>query len=279
MYNPIRVRQSEIFQLLLLDILYAQSGSEDVIFQGGTALRWIYGGGRFSEDLDFVVCPPLSRIQGLLSRIEGKLGAGCIAQFGPGTLEQKHKSSRPSALKRFFVYRPSHQRERIAVRLEFEGLKPGCRPQSGPHVLRELPQVSGLITGGHLFLPYSSSIVLAETVEEILSDKIRALFERAFIKGRDVFDYWWITTQLQAHVHWPVLQRKLAMYEAPFIAARDPDFFQTPKGQAAVREALDADLPRFIQPNLFSLHQQEGFERLMEPLGKLPVDRIREAFA
>ena len=44
MYNLIRVRQSEILQLLLLDTLYAQSGSENIIFQGGTALRWVYGG-------------------------------------------------------------------------------------------------------------------------------------------------------------------------------------------------------------------------------------------
>jgi len=278
MYNPIRVKQSEIFQLLLLDILYAQSGSEDIIFQGGTALRWIYGGGRFSEDLDFVVHSPLSKIQEFLFRLEGKVGAGCIAQFGQGTVEQKFKSSRPSALKLLFVYRPRSQRERIAVRLEFEGLKPGCRPQCGPHVLRELTQVSGLITGGHLFLPYSSSIVVAETPEEILSDKIRALFERSYIKGRDVYDYWWITTQLQIHVQWPSLRGKLTMYEAPFVAARTPDFFQTLKGQASVREALDADLPRFIQPNLFSLHQREGFERLIEPLRQLPVDQIRAVF-
>jgi len=278
MYNPVRVKQSEIFQLLLLDILYAQSGSENIIFQGGTALRWVYGGGRFSEDLDFVVQPPISRIHGLLSRIEGQLNAGCIAQFGPGTMEQKPRRGRPSALKRLFVYRPEHQRERIAVRLEFEALKPGRRPRCGPHVLRELSQVSGLIAGGRLFLPYRSTIVLAETLEEILSDKIRALFERGFIKGRDVYDYWWITTQLQAQVEWSALRRKLTMYEAPFVAARAADFFQTPKGQAAVREALEADLPRFVQPNLFSLHQNEDFKRLIEPLGKLPVDQIRAAF-
>lgn len=278
MYNSIRVKQSEILQLLLLDILYAQSGSENVIFQGGTALRWVYGGGRFSEDLDFVVHPPISKVQELLSRIESKLSAGCIAQFGPGTMEQKVKTSRPSALKRFFVYRPEHQRERIAVRVEFEGLKPGRGPQCGPHVLRELSQVSGLITGGHLFLPYSSSIVLSETAEEILSDKIRALFERHFIKGRDVYDYWWITTQLRVHVQWSTLRSKLTMYEAPFVSARDPDFFQTSKGQAAVMEALDADLPRFIQPNLFRLHHREGFKRLIEPLRRLPVDQIRAAF-
>ena len=206
------------------------------------------------------------------------MGAGCIAQFGPGSMEQKIKSSHPSALKLLFVYRPQIQRERIAVRLEFEALKPGRQPQCGPHVLRELSQVSGLIASGHLFLPYTSSIIVAETPEEILSDKIRALFERDFIKGRDVYDYWWITTQLEIPVQWSMLRSKLTMYETPFAAARDPDFFQTPKGEPAVREALEVDLPRFIQPNLYSLHQKEGFLRLIEPLRQLPVDKIRAAF-
>jgi len=174
-------------------------------------------------------------------------------------------------------YRPQDQRERIAVRLEFERLKPGYRPQCNPRVLSELSQVSGFITTGRLFLPYTSSIVVAETPEEILSDKIRALFERGFIKGRDVYDYWWMTTQLHIHVDWSRVRSKLAMYEAQFVPARDADFFQTPSGLAAVREALNADLPRFIAPNLFSLHQAEGFGRMIDPLRRLPVDRIREA--
>ena len=52
MYKEKRVKQSEILQLLLLDNLYSQSGSEKIIFQGGTALRWVYGGMRFSEVID-----------------------------------------------------------------------------------------------------------------------------------------------------------------------------------------------------------------------------------
>ena len=43
----------EYFQQLFLSELYKFSGSEQVIFKGGTALRIIYGSHRFSEDLDF----------------------------------------------------------------------------------------------------------------------------------------------------------------------------------------------------------------------------------
>ena len=67
MYNKTLIRKSELLQLLLLDNLYAQSGSEHVIFQVGTALRWVYGGMRFSEDLDFVTDLPKKNIQQILN--------------------------------------------------------------------------------------------------------------------------------------------------------------------------------------------------------------------
>jgi len=43
----------EYLQHELLDSFYKQSGSENYSFIGGTAIRIVYGGKRFSEDLDF----------------------------------------------------------------------------------------------------------------------------------------------------------------------------------------------------------------------------------
>jgi len=45
----------EYIQILFLNELYSQSFSEDIFFKGGTAIRLIYAGTRFSEDLDFTV--------------------------------------------------------------------------------------------------------------------------------------------------------------------------------------------------------------------------------
>jgi len=45
----------EYFQHLFLSNLYRFDGSQNVMFKGGTALRFIYGSPRFSEDLDFSV--------------------------------------------------------------------------------------------------------------------------------------------------------------------------------------------------------------------------------
>lgn len=43
----------EYLQHELLDSIYKQPGSERLSFIGGTAVRIVYGGSRFSEDLDF----------------------------------------------------------------------------------------------------------------------------------------------------------------------------------------------------------------------------------
>src|SRR3989338_11249233 len=43
----------EYWQLLLLQRFYLTRGSEKLFFKGGTAIRFLLGSFRFSEDLDF----------------------------------------------------------------------------------------------------------------------------------------------------------------------------------------------------------------------------------
>lgn len=269
MYKEQRAKQSELFQLLILDSIYAQSESGKIIFQGGTALRWVYGAARFSEDLDFVTTLSIEKLNIILSGSYTKILNSCIAQFGPGQMEQQVKKSRKSALKTFWIYRPNDQRERIAVKIEFELLKSSEQPDLQFHVLRDLPQVAGLVSSGELFLPYTSSIIVAETPEEILSDKIRALFERKYIKGRDIYDVWWMVSQLRINVNWPVVQRKLSMYRADFVAARTADFFLSKAAQKEISNALKSDLPRFIPQNILTVYYQEQFATFIDAVQKV----------
>ena len=269
MYQEKRARQSELLQVLLLDNLYAQSGSERMIFQGGTALRWVYGGTRFSEDLDFVTDLTRKGIETVLAKTYPHVVKSCLAQFGSGSAKQQIKEARKSAYKTLFVFRPETQRERIAVRLEFEMLQPDRVPGYERFVLRDLSQVAGLMAGGQLLLPYTSSIVLAETAEEILSDKIRALFERKYLKGRDLFDIWWIVSQKRLKPRWPILREKLAMYQARFTPARKGDYFQTKEASADMIRALDSDLARFIPQNIVSVYRKDNFRPFIQAIVKI----------
>lgn len=276
MYNEKRVRKSELLQLILLDNLYAQSGSERIIFQGGTALRWIYGGMRFSEDLDFVTDLPKEDIGKILARTFQKAQIACVAQFGIGQSEHKRKSERKQTTKIFFIYRPQNQRERIAVRLEFESLKADHEPQFQKYILRDLPLVAGLVTDGKLVIPYSSSIILAETPEEILSDKIRALYERQYLKGRDIYDIWWINKQLKVTLKWVNVREKLDMYQASFVPAREADYFQKIESASSITGALKRDLPRFLPQNILSIYQEDDFSEFITTLKEATSDLLSQ---
>ena len=268
-FNSKRARQSELLQLLLLDTLYSLSGTGRLIFHGGTALRWIHGGPRFSEDLDFVTGATIKEVGLLWERSRPKMVLACAAQFGAGLLEQQIKSSRKEAFKAFCIYRPQNQRERVAVKLEVERLSGDRLPANEPHILRDLSAVSGLVAAGQLILPYTSSIVIAETPLEILSDKIRALYERPFLKGRDIFDLWWLIKHRRLTPNWSSVRKKLEMYRTNFRAARRPDFFQSRDSRPAIREALDADLSRFIPPNILAVYRTDGFKDFIDTTYKV----------
>lgn len=271
MYNEKHVRKSELLQLILLDNLYAQSGSERIIFQGGTALRWIYGGMRFSEDLDFVTNLPKKDVQKILNKTFKKTQMACVAQFGPGQWETKVTGSRESAIRVFYIYRPEIERERIAVKLEFELLKADRQPQFERFILRDLPLVAGLMTSGTLIMPYSSTIILPETPEEILSDKIRALYERTYIKGRDIYDIWWLKNQLKVIPDLEKTHQKLSMYQASFVPARKADYFSKKESVPFVLEALEKDLARFIPQNIFLKYKENHFVDFIASLKEVTI--------
>ena len=271
-YKNTKVRNSELFQILLLDALYSLSGSDHFFFQGGTAIRWVYGGTRFSEDLDFVTHLPFGDIQKIIANVSGKIHNACVAQFGPGQSEQKQKKSRKEAFKVFFTFRPLSHRERIAVKLEFEDLKQNCSPAVHKTVLRDLPSVAGLLTGGKLMMSYSSSVMIVETPEEILADKIRAVYERAYLKGRDIYDIWWLIKQRRIKPSWPVTRAKLEMYQADFFPARDAGYFQQEKNAKEIISALMSDLPRFIPQEIYSVYRENDFKEFIDTLKNATAD-------
>ena len=276
MFKKKKVRKSEALQLILLDNLYAQSGSEHIIFQGGTALRWVYSGMRFSEDLDFVTHLQAGDLEKILSKMFQNTKNACTANFGPGQAEYKIKEVRKQATKMFFIYRPEGQRERIAVKLEFETLKTGHDPEFDKHILRDLPLVAGMVTGGELVIPYSSSIVLAETPEEILSDKIRAIYERKFLKGRDIYDIWWIVKQLKVVPEWIKTREKFFMYQTSFIPARGADFFKRKGSISGIVSAMKTDLPRFIPREILSIYQDDYFSDFITVLEEVTSGLLDE---
>jgi len=267
-YNERYIKSSEILQLIILHTLYSQKESKDVYFQGGTAIRWCYSGNRFSEDLDFVTHLRRGGIESLLEKISEHIRRITIAHFGTGEFEVKRReTNRKGSHAAFIRFRPDRNRKKISVKVEFEELKEGFFPQTEKMLLSMLLLVRHFITVGEFRIPAPSSVVLVETKEEILSDKIRALLEREYLKGRDFYDIWFLTS-LNVRCDAEMIKRKTMMYEAPFTYRRAADFFLNPddKGQKEISSAIKQDLSRFLSPQEMSMFETNGFKDMFNAL-------------
>ena len=273
-YREPYIRKAEIAQLIMLHQLYSLSGSQKLIFQGGTALRWCYGGSRFSEDLDFVTPLGADAVYEKLKRMLKAAEREMVPHFGAGVLTLTDKATRPEALKIFADYRPAASREKIAVKLEFERIRKESLPDTQKLILSALPAVSYMISSGNFRVPRPSTVLVVEVLPEILSDKIRALLERRYLKGRDIFDVWHLRAGLNAAAEKEIIERKFRMYALPFEPARDIDFFADPSPEAReeMKTAIREDLSRFLPPELFAVHQAEGFASFLDVLKSLFVE-------
>ena len=95
--------------------------------------------------------------------------------------------------------------------------------------------------------------------------KIRALLERPYLKGRDIYDIWFLRKALQVDVDKERILKKLAGYKIPFTARRRPSYFLSlPEDQAAAAEvsaSVRNDLQRFLPlPALSAITADNGME-------------------
>jgi predicted nucleotidyltransferase component of viral defense system len=280
-YRETYIRKAEIAQLILLHQLFMQKESRHLIFQGGTAIRCCYGGSRFSEDLDFVTPLAPDAAEKILSGAIKGIEKLMVPHFGPATVTVNKKSARADALKCFVDFRPEAAREKISIKLEFEGLVAGKWPDVQNHVLSSLSAVASLMASGEFRVPRPNAIIVAQTPAEILSDKVRALLERRYLKGRDFFDLWYLYAVLKTPVDVAIIQRKFTLYRAAFVAQRNIDFFIKPLKQDAekMREAIAQDLLRFLPPEVIAVHQSDGFAAFLEAarslFGELQAKGVR----
>ncbi len=139
--------------------------------------------------------------------------------------------------------------------MEFESLQAGMQPDSRRVIMQSSSAVSYLLREGSLKVPGFPGVINLETPEEILSDKLRALLERGYTKGRDFFDVWYLTRTMGLKPEPERLRRKLEMYRAPFRVHTPASFYAAlnvlpQREKQGLVEALRKDLARFIGTRL-----------------------------
>ena len=177
----------EFVQVTFLKELYEQRFSKEIFFKGGTAIRLIYGGKRFSEDLDFTVTMKeksfIEKIDAFFSQLSGKY---------PFTFKEKEALSGRTFLLTADVPNLSSS---SYIKLDFSMRE---------NVLRPIQEI--LKTEYPIIV---QSFINCLSKEEIFAEKIRAVLRRE--KNRDLYDLW-VLYELGASPSKDLINKKLIFY-------------------------------------------------------------------
>lgn len=263
-FSERHIHRSELLQLIILQYLYSRPESTGLVFQGGTAIRWCHGSGRYSEDLDFVTHMERSTLERLIRGIEAALTREAIAHFGPGRLAITPQGQREEGMVWHVTFDPQNMRGKIMVKVECEQLREGRMLRTEPRVLGMQAAVVYLVSRGALRIPRPNSVMVVETLEEILSDKIRALLERPYLKGRDIYDVWHLREGLKVSIDREIVERKFSCYSAPFTLRRSIDWFES--ADIHLKEAIEKDLGRFLSPEVMTACRDGAYRPFLDTL-------------
>ena len=167
----------EYLQARILSILQRAGAMIPLAFHGGTALRFLYAHGRYSEDLDFALEGNRQRydFRGYLQAIRATLAPeGYVVELKLNDQKMVH-----SAFVRFpgllYDLGLSGQRgEVLAVKLEVD-----TNPPAGAGLATSVVRRFVVLQLQH------------HDKASLLSGKLHAILQRSYTKGRDIYDLLW----------------------------------------------------------------------------------------
>ena len=174
------------------------------------------------------------------------------------------------------LFKPETQREKIKVRIEVEQIQSNQTPDQRKIPMMDCPPVFNVMKEGFLTLPYSSSILVVETPEEILTDKLRALYERPYLKGRDLYDLWFLHSILGVRSHLEQLDRKLKSHVRPFHVARRTTIFLKKEFKKKLLDTLKTDLRRFLPVSVYRVLENSNFVPIFQSIEEILNPLLRE---
>jgi predicted nucleotidyltransferase component of viral defense system len=188
----VQAQERDYLQHLLLFLLYSKS--QLLVFKGGTALRIVYKGNRYSEDLDFNGPGDVASIKELWQRVLRDL-----RDFGVNA-EIRYEWQSDVGYSFDVSYQgplyDGRDRTKGKVRVDISTRQEKVDAQ------REL------VTSEYDDIrPFVTTVI---SLEHLLAEKVRALFMRS--KARDVYDIWLLTSQ-GVRIDRDLVRKKLALYD------------------------------------------------------------------
>ncbi len=172
-------------ELLHYEILRAMGEAgllSSLTFQGGTCLRLCYGAARYSEDLDFAGGTDFEAAD--LSELKDCITQALPARYAVNLRVNEPKSNTALVKKwRIRIDTTPEQPDLPAQKISLEVAAIAAYTRQ-PQMLRL--NYNGLPSS------YEDIIVVAESLEEILADKLEAFICSHHIRYRDLWDLYWI---------------------------------------------------------------------------------------
>lgn len=257
-------------ELLHYDILFAlEKGGllDKLTFQGGTSLRLCYGGNRFSEDLDFAggkdfSSTMLADMKHCIEKYIGERYGLEVTVKEPKDLKQDPKYSELSIDKWQIAVVTSPERKDLPkqkIKVEVANI---------PAYTRE-PQPLQI---NYDFLPdgYSDTLILTESLDEVMADKIISLpATTRYVRHRDIWDLAWLQQQ-GATLNMDLVKNKVSDYKLEHFNKMLDNFLDRLPGIVS-SEAFIAEMKRFLPTDVFdrTLAQDKFQVYLQNMLAKL----------
>lgn len=178
----------EYLQVLFLNKLYKHSKSQKIFFKGGTAIHFLFGAPRFSEDLDFTVMLPEKEFLSIINDVFIELAKEEDVSF---------KERKTIAGKRFLLTaNPDVLPYATFINLDFSFREKVLKPEKS--------------TFDTVYPIIFTSFIYHLSKDEICAEKIRAIMTRQ--KGRDFFDLWFLISK-GASINSNFVKEKLNYYK------------------------------------------------------------------
>lgn len=172
----------EYLQKYLLFLIYRNNFYKEIVFTGGTALRFLYGLKRFSEDLDFSLSTKGS--YNFLKILEGLKKELSLAGYEieiTYNIEKNVHSAFIKILNLLYEFGLSKAKgEKFSVKIEIDTLPPA---------------------GGKEEVSFYNSVFMFEIkhfdLPSLFAGKLHAILCRKFNRGRDYYDLIWYLTKFK----------------------------------------------------------------------------------
>jgi predicted nucleotidyltransferase component of viral defense system len=194
--RPEQAEKDYLQEILLFGLCSGKIGPQ-LVFRGGTAISKIYGSGRFSEDIDFILASPTSELEDYVEVAIRSLNLRYQTDY-------KKKAYRNMIRYDLKIKGPiyavaGNEQAKQTVKIDLNTYE---RPLIPPKQATRIAVYEDL-------KPYS---IITADKQELLADKVKSMIERTRPMARDLYDAWLLVKKYGLKQDMGLIKEKMLKY-------------------------------------------------------------------